>query len=128
MLTKVIRILDININMDKFYMSIFVYILESRNVILENEKIEQLKDVLEKEIAEQTEYILSNGFNSIYGYDSLTKLSKSLSALASISTIEAEEKSKLAYDVILNQTKNIDFSNIDMNSMKDMVKALNKNI
>ena len=95
---------------------------------MENEKIEQLKEVLEKEIAEQTEYILSNGFNSIYGYDSLTKLSKSLSALASISTIEAEEKSKLAYDVILNQTKNIDFSNIDMNSMKDMVKALNKNI
>ena len=95
---------------------------------MENEKIEQLKDVLEKEIAEQTEYILSNGFNSIYGYDSLTKLSKSLSALASISTIEAEEKSKLAYDVILNQTKNIDFSNIDMNSVKDMVKALNKNI
>ena len=30
MLTKVIRILDVNINMDKFYMSIFVYVLESR--------------------------------------------------------------------------------------------------
>ena len=30
MLTKVIRILDININMGKFYMSIFVYVLESR--------------------------------------------------------------------------------------------------
>ena len=30
MLTKVIIILDININMGKFYMSIFVYVLESR--------------------------------------------------------------------------------------------------
>lgn len=29
MLTKVIRILDVNINMDKFYTSIFVYVLES---------------------------------------------------------------------------------------------------
>ena len=53
--------------MDKFYMSIFVYILESRNVILENEKIEQLKDVLEKEIAEQTEYILSKSINPFSG-------------------------------------------------------------
>ena len=95
---------------------------------MENEKIEQLKEILEKEIAEQTEYILSNGFNSIYGYDSLTKLNKGLNAIASISTIEAEEKSKLAYDVILNQTKNMDFSNIDMNSMKDMFKKFNKNI
>ena len=31
MLTKVIKILDININMDKFYMSIFVYVLERQN-------------------------------------------------------------------------------------------------
>lgn len=95
---------------------------------MENDKVKQLKDILEREVETQTDYILDKGITSDDNYDSLVVLNSCLNSLASISTIEAEEKSKLAYDVILNQTKNIDFSNIDMNSMKDMFNNFNKNI
>ena len=48
--------------------------------------------------------------------------------LVLLSTYNGEKYLAEQLDTILNQTKNMDFSNIDMNSMKDMFRNFNKNI
>lgn len=94
---------------------------------MKNEKIGQLKNALENEIDKQTDKLL-NDTNFEDGYDTLNKLNTCLNALSSISTIEAQEKSKLAYDTIISGINGIDMSKVDIGKFETLFNAMNKNI